>query len=406
MFKKDNEEYKKWFDEKFFKGGGIKSGEVGEKGGIRTGTPENLGVLFGVAQAIAKTFPNMKELKVYEAGAGIGWLSRFMKDNGFKNITSSDISDWASEHSKEVSGMKVYQADVRELKNKEKENSFDLVVSWNVLAYLPEEDIEFALHNLRYLTCDYLLLSIVTDKVLQKRSHGIIGRRTIRSRDWWYKKFEDTGFIVDYEKEKEFCACFGEPPEETGAFILRKKFYTHMEDSDENPTVKKDAEFYVNTIGVKSFVEVGCGYGYTVKEARKLGANAIGIEICRDVIEKSPNKDFIIYGKSNDIPLEDNSVDWVVTKSVMEHIYNEEDTIAEFARVAKEGVYALICLEKRNDPTHVNIKTRQEWIDTFKKYGFIKISNYFNLSKLSEKQREEIFIFKKVDITAPSEDVG
>ena len=387
-------EYKDFFDELFFRGEKGQVG-IGVKGGVRTGTPNNLGILFGVAKAIIETFKDVPYIKkVYEAGAGVGWLSRFLSDGGM-NLTSSDISQWASDHSKEVSGVKVYQSDVRGLMDKEMENSFDLVIAWNVLAYLPEEEMIKALHNLRYLTNDYIVLSIVVDEVIPKRPHGTIGRKGIKPREWWYPKFKEAGLVYDKERTERFCKLFDDVPEETGAFILRKSFASVIEDGSDNYIAEKDANFYKEVVGIKDCLEVGCGYGYTIKYLRELGVNARGVEVNRKIIKESPNAEFIKYGSATKLPFPDKSFDWVISKSVLEHIYNEEDVIKEFSRVAREGVYVLICLEKRGDPTHINIKTREEWIQAFARFGFDEISDSYMLPKMTDKQREEVFIFKK-----------
>jgi len=379
---------KEYFDEEFFRG------KTGKKGGKRVGTPDNLGILFGVAQNISKTFK--KNYSVYEAGAGVGWLSKFLKDFGFQ-VVSSDVSEWASQNSKRITGVDVYQADVREIMKKEPENKYDLVVAWNVLGYLRPQSIEKALHNLRCISREYIVLSIVVKEILDKRPHGRIGRKTIKPRKWWYEKFKKVGLEVDREKMGEFCFYFKEDPENTGAFVLKKKFSTEIEDSSDNPIVKNDTNFYINILKLKhdTVLEVGCGYGYTVANMGKRGINAFGLEIDKDIIMNSPNKEHIFYGSANNMPFSDNSFDWIIAKSVLEHIYKEEEVIKEFSRVAKKGVYALICLEKRNDPTHINIKTRRQWIKKFEKYGFKEVSDKYNLPEMPKKQREEIFIFLK-----------
>lgn len=94
----------------------------------------------------------------------------------------------------------------------------------------------------------------------------------------------------------------------------------------------------------KTFVELGCASGKQIFKVEELGLNVIGIEISKGMIQRAINnkitigsKAKIIEGSYFDIPLNNNSIDYVLfSKNIVECSYNE------FEIVCNE-VYRVLC---------------------------------------------------------------
>lgn len=120
---------------------------------------------------------------------------------------------------------------------------------------------------------------------------------------------------------------------------------------------------------------VGCGNGYEVVEFLNNGIDAYGtevhdidVEILKDRIYKTtlPNKDF-----------KDNEFSMVFCTEVVEHIPPEETDafLLECKRIAPMCFFSIA---SRGDPpwnTHINIRSSNEWIETFERLGF-NIKNF------------------------------
>ena len=122
-------------------------------------------------------------------------------------------------------------------------------------------------------------------------------------------------------------------------------------------------------------VDIGCGQGDFLTQAKELGINAEGID----------DKDFWIThcikkclkakkGSIFEIPYDDNSVDGVFLQSVLEHT-DPVKSMKEISRVIKnEGIVAISCPtpEKHfwDDPTHVRPYTIKSLSTLFEMFGF------------------------------------
>lgn len=77
----------------------------------------------------------------------------------------------------------------------------------------------------------------------------------------------------------------------------------------------------------ESILDVGCGDNFV----KKFFPNTTGLDIEREVHPE-------VIGDAHYLPLEDNSFDWVVAISVIEHLENPAIAVREMIRVAKKGV--------------------------------------------------------------------
>jgi SAM-dependent methyltransferase len=114
-------------------------------------------------------------------------------------------------------------------------------------------------------------------------------------------------------------------------------------------------------------LDLGSGVGQYIQAWRNEGFNAHGIEISQTAIDQSPVRHFITQGSISDMPFKDDEFDLVFSASVFEHIDESivDKAILEASRVGNMQVH-MIGREIGHDPSHINIKTMNEWYEKFK----------------------------------------
>lgn len=142
-----------------------------------------------LAKKIIEIFPDKS---IVEIGCGVGQLVKALSDFGV-DVKGYDISDWAIKH---ATCNRVFKSDVRDLQ----ENMADIIVCWNILAYLEEKDIDRAIDCLKKSFRKYLLLRALpiegwTEEQLPKVKEW--GRKTFKSLSWWQNKYYEHGLIPD-----------------------------------------------------------------------------------------------------------------------------------------------------------------------------------------------------------------
>lgn len=108
-----------------------------------------------VVSAIARRFPDRPpaELKLLDAGCGTGGLMRHLAARGYTQCEGFDLSDAAVELAR-ASGMNVQKLDLREAPSGLRDRTFDVVVSNEVLYYLPKPEWQPVLASYRALLAD------------------------------------------------------------------------------------------------------------------------------------------------------------------------------------------------------------------------------------------------------------
>jgi len=112
----------------------------------------------------------------------------------------------------------------------------------------------------------------------------------------------------------------------------------------------------------ESFLDCGCGRGEMMYAFKEMGYTSKGIDIsdfCKDTI--------IVNFETDSFPFPDNTFDIVFSKSVLEHISNAENYMAEMKRVLKPGGRLILLVPDWEtqykifyyDPTHVHPYTKQ-----------------------------------------------
>ncbi len=125
-------------------------------------------------------------------------------------------------------------------------------------------------------------------------------------------------------------------------------------------------------------LDVGCGYGRTLKELYDNGyRNLIGIDFSSKMIERAnssyPEISFKI-SEGNKLYFEDNSIDCVILLAVLTCITNEDDQyqlISEIHRILKKGGILYINDFLIND-SDMYIKRYEKYKDKYSKYGIFE----------------------------------
>jgi len=104
--------------------------------------------------------------------------------------------------------------------------------------------------------------------------------------------------------------------------------------------LKLSAELVLNRIESYSkggkLLEVGCGYGEVLLEARKRGWQAQGVEISQAAVNYLQKFDLKVFGKSlEEVNFPQEEFDVVVLREALEHLTNPKDLLEEINRVIK-----------------------------------------------------------------------
>ena len=122
-------------------------------------------------------------------------------------------------------------------------------------------------------------------------------------------------------------------------------------------------------------VDIGCGQGDFLTQAKELRINAEGIDDKEFWVTRCVKKGLKAKkGSIFEIPYDDNSLDGIFLQSVLEHA-DAVKSMKEISRVIKnEGIVAISCPtpEKHfwDDPTHVRPYTIKSLSTLFEMFGF------------------------------------
>lgn len=125
-------------------------------------------------------------------------------------------------------------------------------------------------------------------------------------------------------------------------------------------------------------VDFGCGDGIIIKEMIKINPKAryIGLDVSVVALQMAsaqlPDVRFYKITSDGKFPLEDESVDFIFTSEVIEHVYDTEYAFSEMFRILKPGgrlllttpyhgfvknlLIALLAFDKHFDPTGITIR--------------------------------------------------
>jgi len=152
---------------------------------------------------------------------------------------------------------------------------------------------------------------------------------------------------------------------------------------------------YISTINAQSLLDIGCGQGVFINDMDihfkipKLHA----LDIASVRLDKHiPNKNINwIDSQAHDIPLEDNSVEYITSFDCLEHVLEEdvETIVNEFYRVCTKGLILRIAYHQarerstKGEVLHMTVQPEQWWKDKFStKFKFNqKLGDYLLFDK-------------------------
>ena len=110
--------------------------------------------------------------------------------------------------------------------------------------------------------------------------------------------------------------------------------------------IEKIKEYLLdNDFKNKTLLDIATGTGYVAVEMARNGINVIACDMSEQAIEniKKYKKKFslknleLLVCRAEDIPLADNSVDYIVANAILEHIPDEKQVVLEWKRVLRSN---------------------------------------------------------------------
>lgn len=148
-------------------------------------------------------------------------------------------------------------------------------------------------------------------------------------------------------------------------------------------------------INLKGLIlDIGCGTGEVLSEIVRLNPQAkiIGTDISKYAIliasKKLPNSKFYLIKNGEKLPINDNSIDFIVCLDVIEHIYDIQNIYREFKRILKPGgkilittpyyglikniIIVLTCFDRVFNPFegHIRFFSKKTLLKAFKQINF------------------------------------
>lgn len=101
----------------------------------------------------------------------------------------------------------------------------------------------------------------------------------------------------------------------------------------------------------KTILDIGCGIGTFVKRFRDFTDRIAGIDVERErIVRGSKEVPNLMVAVSESLPFQSNKFDLVLLNEVIEHVLDDQKTVAEAVRVLKPGGYAVIYAPNRLYP--------------------------------------------------------
>jgi SAM-dependent methyltransferase len=127
-------------------------------------------------------------------------------------------------------------------------------------------------------------------------------------------------------------------------------------------------DFLINTVGIKSMVDIGCGPGGMVELARSKGLEVLGVD--GDFVVNRNIDDVVIHDYQVAPYVPEKSYDLAWTVEFVEHI--EEQYIRNFVSTMDKCKYVLMTHAFPGQPGwhHVNCQTTEYWVHIMNAFGY------------------------------------
>mmetsp|Transcript_24291 Transcript_24291/g.33452 ORF Transcript_24291/g.33452 Transcript_24291/m.33452 type:complete len:328 (+) Transcript_24291:67-1050(+) len=129
----------------------------------------------------------------------------------------------------------------------------------------------------------------------------------------------------------------------------------------------------IETLRVRSLIDVGCGSGVVVKYFLERGVDAWGVEASNEAIQTSfLPRDRIVqhdFTRGPWFPPEGQVVDVAYTVEFLEHV--EEKYLDNVVALLKSARYLIMAASRHGGWSHVNVHRKWWWIEKMEAYGFV-----------------------------------
>jgi len=143
-----------------------------------------------------------------------------------------------------------------------------------------------------------------------------------------------------------------------------------------------------------NFLDIGCAFGFLVKEAEKNFKNTYGCDISKYALNQakknSSKSNFKIVDLDKSLPYPDNYFDLITALDVLEHTKNFSKNLEKISKKLKKNGYLIVSFPINSllrrlfgfidkDKTHISVPTEKEALKAIKKSGLkiIKKEKYF-----------------------------
>jgi ubiquinone/menaquinone biosynthesis C-methylase UbiE len=160
-----------------------------------------------------------------------------------------------------------------------------------------------------------------------------------------------------------------------------------------NDYPEKLCAYLFQSFGLKKgmkMLEPGCGRGEFLNNFKKMGLDAVGVDISPEASNFTNGLDIKICDVENEkLPFNDNTFDVIYSKSFIEHLYYPERYLEEAFRVLKSGGVLITLVpdwesnykKYFDDFTHRTPFTNIALKDAYEMYGFLDV-NIFKFRQL------------------------
>lgn len=184
-----------------------------------------------------------------------------------------------------------------------------------------------------------------------------------------------------------------------------KDYYSHYRDVDYGDAAywqanfKKIAQSIFEAFHPKTFLDVGCAFGYLVAALRDLGVEAYGLDVsdyaisqCREDIRPFCHAGNILSGIPSHFP---KHFDCISTIEVIEHLH-EEDAQSFIHTICSHTNQVVFSSTPDDDtePTHYNVQQMEYWAKRFAQEGFFR---KLDIGQLAISPQTMVFTNAQVD---------
>ena len=194
--------------------------------------------------------------------------------------------------------------------------------------------------------------------------------------------------------------------------------YEEGEDSFHNDLIPVLANTYLTKLDIDKnarILDIGCGPGQFMRTATALGyTNIVGVTLSPEDLRTCQNQHFeTLCSDMSDLPLEDNSVDFIWCRHALEHSPYPLFTLFEFFRILRPDCKMYVEVPAPDNervmlgeynPNHYSVLGENMWAALLMKAGFEVLSTEgysIDIPQLGRVWKEKSYIFgvKKLKIT-------